>query len=92
MPSKIAKFFLLSRETKPKLIYSIWIVVGFAMMILDQQFGLTNESAAGVWFLLGFICAWAFGSISTLALEIENLKAKIEPANALNEIAKEDKR
>ena len=92
MPNKIATFFLLSRETKPKLIYSIWIVVGFAMMLLDHQLGLTKETAAGVWFLLGFICAWAFGSIATLALEIENLKAKIEPANTPNEIAEEDKR
>ena len=90
MPNKIAKFFLLSRETKPKLVYSIWIVVGFAMMLLDQQFGLTKETAAGVWFLLGFICAWAFGSISSLALELEDLKAKIELANAPNEIAEED--
>lgn len=77
MPSKIAEFFLLTKETKPRLVYMIWIVVGFAMMLLDQAFGLTKESAAGVWFLLGFVCAWAFGSIATLSLEVENLKARV---------------
>ena len=77
MPNKIAEFFLLTKETKPKLVYIIWIVIGFAMMLFDQQFGLTKESAAGVWFLLGFICAWAFGSIATLSLEVEKLKARL---------------
>ena len=91
MPNKIARFFLLTKETKPKLTYSIWIVIGSSMMLLDQQFGLTKESAAGVWFLLGFICAWAFGSISSLGLEIENLKAKIETANTPNGVAEDNK-
>ena len=79
MSNKIAEFFLLTKETKPRLVYIVWIILGFAMMLLDQQFGLTKESAAGVWFLLGFICAWAFGSISTLSLEVENLKARLGP-------------
>lgn len=77
MPSKIAEFFLLTKETKPKLVEIGWFVLGFMMMLFGQAFGLTKESAAGVWFLLGPICAWAFGSISTLCLEIEKLKSQV---------------
>ena len=80
MPNKIEEFFLLTRETRPRLVYIVWIILGFAMMLFDQQFGLTEESAAGVWFLLGFICAWAFGSISTLSLQVEKLKTQLESA------------
>lgn len=59
MSKKIAEFFLLTKETKPKLVYMIWIALGFAMALLDQRFGLTNESAAGVWFLKPFCFAVA---------------------------------